>query len=620
MNFESKNKLSNSIILKLTPLINHILHYLLFLDNGNILNPILMSKYLLFFFFISTAIYSQPSDNHFDIDKYPDSNNLVILENDIIINEIMFDPTPRVNLPDAEYVELYNNSENDILMDSWKLFVGKKEYIIPSNTLKAGEYILLVKDVSLFPDLNTVEVKITSLTNSGTVLKLETSTGDLVNQVSYSSDVYSDDGKKDGGWSLELVNPMNICLGLGNWDGSTSKDGGTPGLENSLIDLDYYPEIINFITKVCANDNVDEISISFNSYIYATSLTIDTDYFSSYNYTLHNNPDGGSMLKINLDSNLGDATFFFKLNGLISCDDKHFETDTIWVSSFRDIEKGDVIVNEIMFNPNDESSEFIELFNNSDKFLSLRNVYLSNFSNENDESVKDGEKKVSDVNIIFRPQSYIVVAKDIESIIRIYNCSSRKHFVEVYSLPKLNNDEGNVAVLDPAFSFVDKMVYSSEMHIGMISSEKQKGLSLERIKSDNPSLDFNNWTSASQGSGGATPGLVNSVSPSEFISEGFFEVFPEVFTPNNDGSFDVVELKYNQSEVGVVANVKVFSSNGVFVKEIANNFLLGSEGSFIWNGMNKDNSLCKKGIYIFWVELFDSNGNVTVYKEICVLG
>jgi len=164
------------------------------------------------------------------------------------------------------------------------------------------------------------------------------------------------------------------------------------------------------------------------------------------------------------------------------------------------------------------------------------------------------------------------------------------------------------------------MVYSSDMHVGLISDEKQKGISLERIKASNFSLDFNNWTSAAQSSGGATPGLVNSVSPNNFTTKEVFEVYPEVFTPNNDGTFDVVELKYNIDKTEVVANVKVFNSNGVFIKEIANNFLMGTTGSFIWNGMNADNSLCEKGIYVFWIELFDTDGNVKVYKKICVLG
>lgn len=541
-------------------------------------------------------------------------------ENDIIINEVMFDPTPRIGLPDAEYVEIYNNSNDDIQLENWKLIVGSKTYTLTSYIIGKGEYLLLTKDIDLFPDVNTLKVNITSLTNSGTTLKLESNFGQLVNQVSYSTSLFSDKSKNDGGWSLELINPNNNCLGLNNWIGSKSALGGTPGLSNSVADFDYFPNTENFITKVTASDNVDVVSVSFNGAIDENSFFIDTDFIQDYYFISNNKADGSSEIVFNLSSPIGNEVNYFVFNNLLSCNGSEIITDTIWVSSFGDLAINDIIVNEVMFNPKDESSEFIEIHNTTDKFLSLRNVYISNFTTSNQESEKDGEKLISYENIIFPPLGYIVLTENTKLVIDYYKSNTQMNFVEISSLPKLNNDEGNVAILNPSYGFVDKMYYSSDMHLGLISADKQKGISLERIKSSNPSLDFNNWTSASQSSGGATPGFVNSVSPSDFVVANIFDVFPEVFSPNNDGNNDVVELIYNLDIVGAIANVKVFNSNGVFIKEIANNYLLGAEGSFIWNGMNKDNSLCDKGIYIFWVELFDSEGNVDVYKIICVLG
>jgi hypothetical protein len=39
---------------------------------------------------------------------------------DVIITEIFADPTPRVNLPEAEFVELYNRSENPVDIAGWE--------------------------------------------------------------------------------------------------------------------------------------------------------------------------------------------------------------------------------------------------------------------------------------------------------------------------------------------------------------------------------------------------------------------------------------------------------------------------------------------------------------------
>jgi len=579
-----------------------------------------MKKYLILFIYIPSFIFGQSID--FKVKETEKTfDNLLLSVNDIVINEIMFDPSPRVNLPEVEYIEVYNSSANDISIENWKLIVGKKKYNLPSYILGSEQYLILTKDASVFTNINVLEVKITSLTNSGTTLKLVSNTGDLINQVSYSTSLFSDGSKKDGGWSLELINPKNYCLGGNNWKGSTNILGGTPGLSNSIVDFDFFPETANYIYKVTANDNVDVITTHFNSFINENTISIESNYSNNYIFNSENKADGSSEITINLDTPTGDNVYYFIFNDLLSCDGGKISSDTIWVSNFGSLNQNDIIINEVMFNPKDNSAEFIEIFNNTDKFLSLRNVYISNFTTTDDDiSEKDGEKRISDENIIFKPHSYCVITKDAKSIMDSYKSNLRMNFVEISSIPKLNNSNGNLAVLDNAFNFVDKMVYSSEMHVGLISTDKQKGISLERIKSNNPSLDYNNWTSASQVSGGATPALINSVSTMDFVSEDTFEIYPEVFTPNNDGTFDVVELKYKVNSTGIVANVKIFDSNGVFIKEIANNILLGKNGSFIWNGMNKDNSLCKKGIYIFWVEFFDNNGNVKTYKKICVLG
>jgi hypothetical protein len=57
---------------------------------------------------------------------------------------------------------------------------------------------------------------------------LKTNTGQLVDSVNYNTDWYRDDDKLEGGWTLEMIDPNNICGEENNWSSSENPAGGTP--------------------------------------------------------------------------------------------------------------------------------------------------------------------------------------------------------------------------------------------------------------------------------------------------------------------------------------------------------------------------------------------------------
>jgi hypothetical protein len=164
---------------------------------------------------------------------------------------------------------------------------------------------------------------------------------------------------------------------------------------------------------------------------------------------------------------------------------------------------------------------------------------------------------------------------------------------------------------------IDAMRYDAKMHSAMLNTVS--GVSLERISSERPSGEDTNWHSAAETAGFGTPGYKNSQND-DGKADNEISIDPEVFTPNNDGIDDYLNIRYKFDEAGYVANVYIYSSSGKFVRRLANNVTIGTEGAFSWDGKDENNKLSNAGIYIIVVEIFNLQGKIKQYKKTGTLG
>jgi hypothetical protein len=157
---------------------------------------------------------------------------------DVVISEIMADPTPSVDLPAKEYLELYNRTQHAFNLRNWTLSDGNSRCTFPESTILPGSYLILcqLQDTILFNNygLTTGLKSFPALTNSGKILFISDSTGALIHGVEYSSAWYGDILKSGGGWSLEMIDTDYPFFQKGNWRASLSGEGGTPGKTNSV--------------------------------------------------------------------------------------------------------------------------------------------------------------------------------------------------------------------------------------------------------------------------------------------------------------------------------------------------------------------------------------------------
>ena len=165
---------------------------------------------------------------------------LIAEVSDVVINEIMADPSPVVGLPNFEFIELFNQTNSILSLNDWTLTIGTSEKVFQNINIAANGYLIVAKD-DAEPELsaygNFYGFSSFALTNSGQDLVLRNKDGAIISSVSYTDNWYKNPDKEDGGWSLEQINPSNICSGGDNWNASEDPMGGTPGAVNSVYDL-----------------------------------------------------------------------------------------------------------------------------------------------------------------------------------------------------------------------------------------------------------------------------------------------------------------------------------------------------------------------------------------------
>lgn len=551
----------------------------------------------------------------------------MVAPGDIVINELMPDPSPSVgippwNLPEAEYVELHNNLPWPVGLANWKLVIGAREFVLPAISIDSAGYLIIAGEQHLagFGDslpIVGLDMPATVLTNSGSVVKLLDQKGQRVSSVSYDQSFYQNALKAQGGWSLERIHPKILCEDRSNWQASEDQNGGTPGRPNSLDSTDYKkqsPEI-GFLWL----QGYDSITIGF-------SVPLDRDLKAVMDALQINPPlsietfdqpgDYPERLNIRFEEELSPGVTYqlFISPGLRACNGRAYKGDTLRFGLPELPDANDIKINELLFNPFSGGVDFVELHNVSDKIVDLSRLRLGNWDQNLQMVVK--AISVSDESILFFPGEFISVSEDGESLQTSYPKSKGLRHISISDLPSLPDDEGSIALETTALSFLDNLIYSKEMHHPLLSDAE--GVSLERLSCDISSENPTNWHSASGIAGFATPGYRNSQN-FQGLAGGGLIIQPRIFSPDMDGIDDVLSIQLPSISGGLLAKLSVWSFEGRLVKLIDEQILLGSQGVLFWDGSDDQGRIQKPGIYLIIFETFGVNEKRRVHRGTCVL-
>jgi hypothetical protein len=534
---------------------------------------------------------------------------------DVIFTELFPDPNPVIGLPEAEFVEVYNRSTNPVSLAGWKFSDPSSTATLPSYILMPGAYLIItpsssapafstfgpVLGVSNFPTLN----------NRSDDLVLRDASNNLIDFVNYTDAWYKDDDKRQGGWTLELIDLDNICAEADNWVASEHPSGGTPGQVNSVKaskpDLTG-PRLVSAIPisstqiKLVFNERLSETLPTYNSVSFSPSISIVSIVFTSA--TLRE-----LLVEIEMPVQPG-ITYMVSVSGIRDCSGNAIQDNfrTVKFGMPEEAESHDVVINEILFNPRPFGFDFLEVYNQSPKYINLKNWGIGNFV----EGAATNIRSITTDDFLLPPGSILAFTVEPLTIQSHYPNANAAALVRVNALPSFPDNSGTSSLVNDRGEVIDYFVYSRDYH--SVFLRDKEGVSLERLYADRPSNDPGNWKSAASTVGFATPGYRNSNALDRQPVIGEVNIVPEIFIPQF-GQPDFTEIRYSFEQGGKVANIKILDHQGREIRLLANNETLATEGFYRWDGDRDDGFKVKPGYYVVWFEIFDASGVVETYRK-----
>ena len=552
-------------------------------------------------------VYTSSNKQNFYLDDLyygpPMSNS----SSPVMITEIMADPEPQQGLPNTEYIELYNAGSQLQQLSGFKLSDATGSCTLPSYWLQPHSYAILVgtgKSAG-FNSAKTIEVTaFPSFNNSGELIAIADPQGNESDQINYNLNWYQDTTKQDGGFSLERRSLADPCSAEDNWRASSALNGGTPCGSNSVLEV--YPDTLAAQLLFTEVRDSNFLALGFSEPMDSNSLAAIQLQFSEDlgNYALHIfsylQLQFGAQLLVEFEHALPKSRpIQIQTSNISDCWGNQNSYHTTFVR-YELPEVGELLINEILFDPPTYGADFIELYNNSNKYLDLTQCSIGN-----------GQTTYNLQLNQLAPQEYTAFCADTSFLINNYSVVKIENLC-AQALPYFYNDSGT-CILFQNNVILDQLIYNSDWHSTLLL--ETEGVSLERLSPTAPTQDKNNWFSAARNTGGATPGNKNSQNLSHKQTGMLVLSYPEL-SPDQDGYHDFLEIQYELPAPNMLVQAGIYSLSGQLVKQLTMNELFATKGVLIWDGGTEYGTIAVPGIYVLDFKAFSTNPSVFFNRKL----
>lgn len=543
-------------------------------------------------------------------------NSFSTLHSQIVINEIMYAPLDASN----EWFEIYNTGNASVNLQNWKWkdATSTIRTITAQNiNLLPNSYLVICQDSSKFKLLYPgsagiiIQTLWSALNNTGDNLILIDPSNVRIDSLSYQT-IW---GGNTGGHSLEKRISTGISNDAANWGTSIDPMFASPNRQNSITPKPFDISLKSFtLTPVFPSEGETlEFALSLKNIGINTATNFSLNIYSDLNFDSISQSNELLNSKVFPPLNMNDSvTYNYSINNVdtglkqyiakvIFPEDNDTSNNTlikrIYVNS-KSSGGGGLVINEIMYDPFSNESEWIEIYNSTGQIINLNGWKYK----ESSVTVK-----LSATDLFLNPGDYFILAHDST----IYNSYPNLKYPEQNQILKfsnsmsLSNSGEIITITDSLNNVIDEASYDLNWHNPNFTDTK--GISLERLNPVFPSNDKNNWSSCTKSVGG-TPGLKNSIFTENIKTNSEVSVTPNPFSPDGDGFEDFTLINFKLNSPFSQMRVKIFDIKGRIVRTLANNSVSGNEGAIIFNGLDDNNQKLRIGIYIVLINAIDERG------------
>jgi hypothetical protein len=533
-------------------------------------------------------------------------------QNDVIINEIYYDENRIGAFPNHEFIELYNRSKFAIKLHNMWLSDASTSVQLKNYLLLPDSFVIICNEEYLEefkPYGNCSGVASLPALSLSDKISLQDSQQFMIHQVNYS-DEWIKNNAPVYTCSIELIDPYNPCTQAQNWRGSKHPMGATPGFKNSVAATNPDEQDPQLLRVYAPSKN--QLQLSFTEELDSLSLTDSLNF--CLNQTLYANyfrvlPNNRKKLELLFPENL-DSMVNYALHIKQASDCAGNVKQEILSQDFQlpqEAKPGELVINELLFNPKPGAYDFIELYNTSDHSIQLSNLHLINF----------GSDRERNMDILFALEGYQIQAHEHLAISEnpaLANTGKAAYNEALWiptPIPSMSDEGTQLILVNPQNITLDSVSVDEKNHLSFLYDKE--GVSLEKINPFEAGYQGSNWSSASEESGYSSATQQNSQYRTT-QTNGQFNCALPYFSPDKDGINDLMTFTYQTEEEKCIGNLFIYNLKGQLIKEVCSSCILANKGEYHWQGDTQTGAKAGIGNYIALWKVYNAAGEIAHQK------